>query len=329
MTRYLSSFSLFCFIALIGCSKTDTDSGNKQLRIAVIPKGTTHEFWKSGEAGAKKAGEELGVEVIWKGPQQESDRAGQLKVVENFITQRVDGIALAPLDDKVLVRPVKEAHAAGIKVAVWDSGLDESAGEAVISNIMTNNFGAGKECGKRLASLMKNTGKIIMLRHAVNHASTTNREEGFLAGIKESAPNIELVSIDQRGGVSIDEALKASENLLNQFFLGGDSIQGIFTPNESTTQGMLRALDEAGLAGKISFVGFDTNDSLLSALRKNKISALAVQDPFRMGYTAVKNIVASIKGESFEADVDTGAVLLDLENIDSQEVKELLNPSQK
>ena len=326
MTRYLSSFSLFCFIALIGCNKTDPESGNGKLRIAVIPKGTTHEFWKSGEAGAKKAGQELGIEVIWKGPQQESDRAGQLKVVENFITQRVDGIALAPLDDKALVRPVKEAHAAGIKVAVWDSGLDESAGEAVISNVMTNNFAAGKECGKRLASLMKNSGKIIMLRHAVNHASTTNREEGFLAGIKESAPGIDLVSIDQRGGVSIDEALKASENLLNQF---GDSIQGVFTPNESTTQGMLRALEEAGLAGKISFVGFDTNDSLLSALRDKKISALAVQDPFLMGYTAVKNIVASIKGDPFEAEVDTGAVLLDLENIDSQEVQKLLSPSEQ
>ena len=196
----------------------------------------------------------------------------------------------------------------------------------MISNVMTNNFAAGKECGKRLASLMKNSGKIIMLRHAVNHASTTNREEGFLAGIKESAPGIDLVSIDQRGGVSIDEALKASENLLNQF---GDSIQGVFTPNESTTQGMLRALEEAGLAGKISFVGFDTNDSLLSALRDKKISALAVQDPFRMGYTAVKNIVASIKGDPFEAEVDTGAVLLDLENIDSQEVQKLLSPSEQ
>ena len=165
-----------------------------------------------------------------------------------------------------------------------------------------------------------------MLRHAVNHASTTNREEGFLAGIKESAPGIDLVSIDQRGGVSIDEALKASENLLNQF---GDSIQGVFTPNESTTQGMLRALEEAGLAGKISFVGFDTNDSLLSALRDKKISALAVQDPFRMGYTAVKNIVASIKGDPFEAEIDTGAVLVDLENIDSQEVQKLLSPSEQ
>ena len=315
------------FIA--GCAKEDSNGsaggkpGNEagKLRIAVIPKGTTHEFWKSGEAGARKAGEELGVEIIWKGPQRESDRAGQLKVVENFITQSVDGIALAPLDEKALVRPVKEAATAGIKVAVWDSGLDESAGDAVISFVATDNFFAGEECGRRLANLLGGKGKVMMLRHAVGHASTTKRAEGFLSGIKKAAPEIELVSVDQRGGTSIDEAIKASENLLNQF---GESIQGVFTPNESTTQGMLRALDEAGLAGKVAFVGFDTNDTLLDALREKKIAALAVQDPFRMGYTAVKNIVSAIKGEAFEAQVDTGAVLLDLDNIDSDKIRKLL-----
>ncbi|MFP6872468.1 MAG: substrate-binding domain-containing protein [Verrucomicrobiales bacterium] len=322
-------FILFLGIAvmgLAGCAKEGSaggSSGNaeRKLRIAVIPKGTTHEFWKSGEAGARKAGEEFGVEIIWKGPQRESDRAGQLKVVENFITQSVDGIALAPLDDKALVRPVKEAAAAGIKVAVWDSGLDDSAGDAVISFVATDNFFAGEECGRRLADLLGGKGKVIMLRHAVGHASTTKRAEGFLSGIGKAAPDIELVSIDQRGGTSIDEAIKTSENLLNQF---GDSIQGVFTPNESTTQGMLRALDEAGLAGKVAFVGFDTNDTLLSALRDKKISALAVQDPFRMGYTAVKNIVAAINGGNFEAKVDTGAVLLDLDNIDSEKIRKLL-----
>ena len=82
MIKFLTINILFCTLFLTGCNKTK----NSKLRIAVIPKGTTHEFWKSGEAGAKKAGGELGVEVIWKGPQQESDRAGQLKVVENFIT---------------------------------------------------------------------------------------------------------------------------------------------------------------------------------------------------------------------------------------------------
>ena len=329
MRRHFILFLGIAAVGLAGCAKEDPNGsaagsgGNaeRKLRIAVIPKGTTHEFWKSGAAGARKAGEELGVEIIWKGPQRESDRSGQLKVVENFITQSVDGIALAPLDEKALVRPVKEAAAAGIKVAVWDSGLDESVGDAIISFVATDNFHAGEECGRRLADLLGGKGRVIMLRHAVGHASTTKRAEGFLSGIKKAAPEIELVSVDQRGGTSIDEAIKISENLLNQF---GDSIQGVFTPNESTTQGMLRALDEAGLAGKVAFVGFDTNDALLDALREKKIAALAVQDPFRMGYTAVKNIVSAIKGEAFEAHVDTGAVLLDLDNIDSEKIRKLL-----
>ncbi len=210
MIKFLTINIFFCALFLTGCNKTK----NSKLRIAVIPKGTTHEFWKMGEAGAKKAGNELGIEIIWKGPQKESDRAGQIKVVENFITQGVDGIALAPLDDKALVRPVNEAKNAGIKVAVWDSGLDESVGDAVISSVMTNNFAAGQDCGKRLAMLMNGSGKVLMLRHAVNHDSTTKREEGFLDGIKKAAPGIELLSIDQRGGVSIDEAMKVSESLL-------------------------------------------------------------------------------------------------------------------
>ena len=288
MIKFLTINILFCILFLTGCNKTK----NSKLRIAVIPKGTTHEFWKMGEAGAKKAGNELGIDIIWKGPQKESDRAGQIKVVENFITQGVDGIALAPLDDKALVRSVTEAKNAGIKVAVWDSGLDESAGDAVISSVMTNNFAAGQDCGKRLAMLMNGSGKVLMLRHAVNHDSTTKREEGFLDGIKKAAPGIELLSIDQRGGVSIDEAMKVSESLLNQF---GDQVDGVFTPNESTTQGMLRALDQAGLAGKFPFVGFDTNEALLQGLKDKKVSALAVQDPFQMGYTAVRNIFNSIQ----------------------------------
>ena len=319
MIKFLTINILFCILFFAGCNKTK----NSKLRIAVIPKGTTHEFWKMGEAGAKKAGNELGIDIIWKGPQKESDRAGQIKVVENFITQGVDGIALAPLDDKALVRSVTEAKNAGIKVAVWDSGLDESAGDAVISSVMTNNFSAGQDCGKRLAMLMNGSGKVLMLRHAVNHDSTTKREEGFLDGIKKAAPGIELLSIDQRGGVSIDEAMKVSESLLNQF---GDQVDGVFTPNESTTQGMLRALDQAGLAGKFPFVGFDTNEALLQGLKDKKVSALAVQDPFQMGYTAVRNIFNSIQQNPFDANVDTGAVLLDLENIDTEEVQKIINP---
>ena len=92
---------------------------------------------------------------------------------------------------------------------------------------------------------------------------------------------------------------------------------------------MLRALDQAGLSGKVPFVGFDTNEALIKALKEKKIAALAVQDPFKMGYIAVKNIFSSIKEQPFEENVDTGAVLLDLENLESEEAQKLINPTDK
>src|SRR3989442_8503664 len=96
--------------------------------IAVIPKGTTHEFWKSIHAGAIKAQQEAEaggdkIKLIWKGPLKEDDRSGQIEVVENFVGQKVSGIVLAPLDAQALVAPVEMAARAKIPVVIIDSGL--------------------------------------------------------------------------------------------------------------------------------------------------------------------------------------------------------------
>ena len=102
--------------------------GKPRYRLAVIPKGTTHEFWKSVHYGAVQAGDEFGAEILWQGPLLEQDREGQITVVQNFITRRVDGIVLAPIDSQALVAPVKEAAEEGIPVVIFDSGLDDPGG---------------------------------------------------------------------------------------------------------------------------------------------------------------------------------------------------------
>jgi len=311
---------LFSLFALAGCGKSDSDA---RYRIAVVPKGTNHVFWKTIHAGALKAAEELNVEVIWKGPQIESEREAQIKVVQNFVTQQVDAIALAPLDDKAMISPVKEAHKAGIKVVIWDSGLDPSGDEFFDSFVATDNFAAGKKCGKELARLMGGKGKAILLRHMVGSASTRNREEGFLAGLQEHGPDIVLISSDKYGGASLEESQVEANNLLNQF---GKEVEGIFTPNESTTEGMLNALDSAQLAGAVKFVGFDNNAALVKAVEDKKIHALALQDPFNMGYLAVKHAVAHLDGEKVEREVDTGSVILTLENLKEPRIQELVSP---
>jgi ribose transport system substrate-binding protein len=304
-----------------GCGKQPEETGApKKLRIAVIPKGTTHVFWKSIHAGAVKASQELDVEIIWKGPQKEDDRKQQIEVVQNFVTRRMDGIVLAPLDDSALVNPVEAATEAGVKVVIIDSDLRS---EQYVSFVATDNFVGGKLGAKRLCEVMGGKGKALMLRYAEGSASTEKREAGFLEGMKEYGPEIELVSTNQFGGVTAESAQQKADQLLTKF----KDVDGIFCPNESTTYGMLRSLQTAGLAGKVKFVGFDSSEALVKALRAGEINGLSVQNPFNMGYLGVMTVVAAIKGQEVERRIDTGVIMVTPENMDQPEMAELLSPN--
>ena len=294
-----------------------------ELTIAVIPKGTTHEFWKSIHAGAVKAERELNVKTIWKGPLKEDDREAQIRVVENFINTKVSGIVLAPLDETALRAPVAAAAKAGTPVVIIDSGLKS---EDYVSFVATDNYKGGFMGGEHLANLLHGKGKVVMLRYQEGSASTMEREKGFLDAIAKS-PGIRVASANQYGGATKDTAYKASENLLNPLKENGKlTVDGIFCPNESTTFGMLRALQNAGVAGKVLFVGFDSSEKLVEALRKGEINGLILQNPMKMGYLGVKTMVAHLKGQKVEKRIDTGVVLVTQETMEQPEVKDLLTP---
>ncbi len=314
-----------------GCKQKEK-SENK-YHIAVIPKGTTHVFWKSIHAGAIQAEQELkdagiDVEVIWKGPLKEDDRESQIRVVEDFVTRGVSGIVLAPLDDVALRMSVKDAVNNGIPVVIIDSGLKR---EDYTSFVSTDNYIGGRKGGERLAEILGGKGKVIMLRCQEGSASTMNREQGFLDVLKERYPAIEVVSANQYGGATTESAYLASENLLSPLRKpdGGLTIDGIFCPNESTTFGMLRALEDSGLAGKVKYVGFDSSDRLVLALRKGYIQGLVLQDPINMGYLGVKMMVAHLRGEKVEKRIDTGSAVATPENMNEPKMKNLLEPDFK
>ena len=329
--RAKPSFSALLCAALLaagqsGCKKPQRASeparpGEPEvLNIAVIPKGTTHEFWKSVHAGAVKAERELDrVKVIWKGPQKEDDRAAQITVVEDFISRKVNGIVLAPLDDKALARPVQEAADRGIPVVIIDSGLE---GTGYVSFVATDNYNGGCIAAKRLAALLAGKGDVLVLRYQEGSASTAKREQGFLDTMAKEASAVKIVSSNQYAGATTESAYRAAENLLNKYA----KLDGIFCPNESSTFGMLRALQDAKRAGKVAFVGFDASEKLVAALRAGDLHGLVLQNPINMGYLGVKAMVQHIRGEEVEPRIDTGAVLVTKENMGQPEMKLLHSP---
>ena len=324
MRVLLSAIAITGLVLLASCDTKDnggsSSSSSSEIRIAVIPKGTTHDFWKSVHAGADRAGKELGIKITWKGPLQENDRESQIQIVEQLVSENYSALVLAPLDNKALVKPVQEARNKKIPVVIFDSALNADPSDFV-SFVATDNHKGGMIGGEELARLLNNKGKVVLLRYEEGSASTMEREAGFLEVMKQH-PDIQLLVDNRYGGATVDSALNASMNLLDQL----RNADGVFCPNESTTNGMLQALRQGGLAGKLKFVGFDATPKLVEALQSNEVQALVAQDPKKMGYEGVKTAYAAIKGQHVDARIDTGVHLITKDNVNTSEIKDLLQP---
>ncbi len=316
---------LLCLLGWAGLWAGGDGTAAKPWTVAVIPKGTTNEFWKAVNAGAFKARDELraagrNVEVIWKGPLKEDDREQQIQVLENFIGRQVDGIVLAPLDSRALVQPVVGAGQAGIPVVIMDSALNT---DRYVSFVATDNYKGGTMAGEHLVQLLDGKGNVILLRYQVGSASTEEREAGFLEALARH-PGIKVISSDQHAGPTRETAYQASQNLLNRF---GREVNGVFCPCELPTGAMAMALRDIGLAGgRVKMVGFDAGTRSVEDLRQGDVQALVVQDPLRIGYTGVMTMLQHLQGEKVPRRIDTGVALVTRENMDEPAIRDLLNP---
>lgn len=310
--RGFIALAVCALVLLAGCEK------RKKKVIAVIPKGTSHPFWVSVEAGARAAGSELGVEVLWNGPATELDYSRQIQIIDAMIARRVDGIAVAAAERKALVQPIDRAVAAGIPVTIFDSGLDS---ENYMTFVATDNYEAGRMAGRKLAELVGGKGKLAMVLHSTGSFSTMERERGFEDVIAGEFPKIRIVA--RQYGMS-DRA--RSRAVAENFLAVHPGLDGIFCSTEPSSTGASLALKARGLAGKVQFVAFDSADGMIEDLRQGVIHAMVVQDPFRIGYEAVRTIAVKLNGKTPPKRMDLNARLITRQDLDQPEVRKLLFP---
>lgn len=301
------------------CRERVETTETSDTTIAVIPKGTTHVFWKSVESGAREAGKEFDLNIRWKGPMVENDRAGQIALVQQALADGVKGIILAPLDKDMLVDVVKSVKEKNIPVVIMDSAIEGIPGVDFASYVATDNYQGGKIAGEYMVKLLEGKGKVVLMRYIEGSASTMQREQGFLDAMN-GTPGMTVISQDQYGGATSSLAKDRAMNMMDTI----READGIFCPNEGTTLGMLLALQATSLAGKKMFVGFDASDVLVKALIQGEIMGLVAQNPNKMGYTAVKTMAEKLKGLEVEPSIDTGCALITRGNIDENTPQETL-----
>lgn len=292
------------------------------LRIAVVPKAVGFDFWEQVRLGAECAAEraEGEVDVQWDGVTAETDVNGQVNLLQNFITQGVDGLVYAATDAQVLAQVSQQALDQGITVVNIDSGTDPQPDEVPV--FATDNVAAAEEATRFMVEqLGEDGGDVAFIPFQPGTLTNDTRTEGF-KNVLEENPQINLVA-EQSSESDYNTALRVTEDILTAH----PDLDAIYAANEPGVLGAAEAVRRAGKAGEIMIVGWDTAPDEIKALEEGVVTALIAQNPFRMGYDGVNAAIEMIRtGDQVES-ADTGAVLITQENLNDPEVQAVLSPS--
>jgi ribose transport system substrate-binding protein len=301
-------------------SDDGTETTDGPLTIAVAPKAVGHEFWTTVQAGAECAAELAGdVTVQWDGVAAETDVEGQVNLIQNFVTTKVDGIVYAATDSAALAPATQAALDAGIPVAMIDSGTDPQPAEVPL--YATDNRAGAVEAANLLAeALGEGDHDVALIEFQPGSQTNTERVEGFTEGLAAHT-NLTLVG-QQPSHSDVNEARRVTEDLLT----ANPELDGIFAANEPSVLGAVQAIEAAGKTGEITVIGWDASPDEIQGLRDGQIAALVVQNPFNMGYLGVANMVEHLREGTPMESADTGVTFLTPENIDSEEAKAVLEP---
>jgi ribose transport system substrate-binding protein len=286
--------------------------------IAVVPKATSHLFFVAVHAGVLDAERDFGVEVLWNGPQDETDYSRQIEIVDSMIARRVDALAISATDRTALVAPVKRAMQAGIPVTVFDSGLDA---KGYVTFVATDNYGAGQTAARKLAELIHGQGKVAELMQKPGGNSTGDRERGFEDTIAKEFPAVQIVA-RQFGMGDPAKSRSAAEDILTAH----PDLEGMFASAEANSIGAVQAIRARHLSGKIRLITFDSSDIHVAALKEGTIDLMLVQDSYRIGYEAVHSLVMKLNGQTPPPQMDLTVHQIRKQDLSQPDVQALLFP---
>jgi ribose transport system substrate-binding protein len=284
--------------------------------IGVVPKATSHLFFVNIEQGVRQAAREFNVEVLWNGPNEETDHDRQIQIVESMINRRVDAMAISATDERALAAPVERAIRTGIPVTIFDSGVNV---EGYTTFVATDNYGAGCTAA-RLTQLIGGHGSVGMVMHKPGGTSTVLREKGFEETLRNESAGV-TIAARQYGMSDRARSRAAAENILTAH----PELAGLFASSEPSSLGTIQAVKSRGLSGKIKLITFDFSEAHVEALRDGTIDIMLVQDPYRIGYEAVRSLAEKLAGRNPPKRLNLPAREIVKADLDKPEIKALLS----
>ncbi len=310
-------------LLLLGVTSFAETKPVKDISIFYIVKASNSFYWQIMMNGAQLAAKNLGVQVKFQEPVAESDVAQQVSILNDAIALHPDAIVIAPTVADALVPGIERAMKDGIKVILVDSAANTNDYDSFLA---TNNVQAGKDLAKEFVNLIiqkygKAQGNIAYMTSMAGVGSLSQRDQGFLEGLKEYGPDLKIVAHEYAQN-AIDTATTNWENI----FTAHPDLVGVFADNNVCGDGLARALQLSGMSGKLVAVSFDNDPAEIAALGSGILQALQVQRPWNIGYWSIFYAVSTVEGVGLPKNVDTGAFIATKANMNTPEGQAILNP---
>jgi len=303
-------------VALSGCSTSDGGGGgDKQPYVALISKGFRHQFWQAVKAGAEQAGKEFNVKVTFEGAQEEGNVEQQIQLLQTTLDKHPDAVGFAAIDSKAAGPLMQQAKTDKIPVIAFDSGVDS---DVPICTASTDNLAAAAEAAKHMADLIGHEGKIALVVHDQTSVTGVQRRDGFVDYMKKNEPKVQIVDIQYSG-----DPLKATD-LAKAIIAAHPDLKGMYGSNEGAAIGVVHAVQELGIKGKLTIIGFDSGKDQIDAIKSGLMSGAITQNPVGIGYETVKAAVDIINGKTVPKNIDTGYYWYDKTNIDDAKIAAVL-----
>ena len=309
-SKLFLSLGLISSLLLAACSDNSSSSSSNSdsdsdTNVSVVLKTLSSPYWKYVEAGAKKAGEDLGVNVTIVGPSAESEVIQQVNMLEDQLSQSPDAIVVSPSQPDTVI-PTLEKAAKDVPVLLIDSDVDF---KGKLTFIGTENYAAGQEGGKKLASLLTSGDKVVLIAGALGNPATDDRIKGAKDALE--AAGMVIVS-EQSADSDKTKAMSVMENILEK----DSDIKGVFAANDDMALGVLRAVQAKKLDVKI--FGTDGTEEAVQSIIDGGLTGTVAQSPYNMGYQGVEYALKAAKGESVESRIDSGIDIILAENATKQ-----------
>jgi ribose transport system substrate-binding protein len=283
--------------------------------IAVISMGYQHEYWQAVKLGTENAAKELGIRTTYEAPPSEDMVDLQINMVENAIQTKPDALLLAPLDAEALVPYIQKAVDAGIPVVLFDAGANTNAYSSLVA---TNNMNAGAIAAQHMIEELNDEGTVGLIVHSATDQSAMKRRDGFLEYMAANS-KIEILPPVYSGGDHEESA-----NLMVDMLRANPGLDGVYATNEGSAVGAGIGAKEAGMVGKVTIIGFDSGAQQIAFLKDGTIRGFVSQDPVQIGYLGIMTAFDILQGKEVEKEIDTGAVFVDMSNLNDEHVQQII-----